>query len=205
MINKIDFKTIIIVVLVIIILLMRTCTPSPKTGETVYVGGKPYEVIKKVIDTQYVPKSFVVMKKGKDIYHDTTIYVSVLQNIDTTVILKDYFAQNIFKDTLNLKDKMGYISIIDTIQKNNIFGRSYNAKVNQIIIKDTTILKEKLRNQVYVGGNLGTDNTGLFNYFGPSILLKTKTDKIYNLGVGINNNKGFSIQGGMYWKIKLKK
>lgn len=205
MINKIDFKTIIIVVLVIIILLMRTCTPSPKTGETVYVGGKPYEVIKKVIDTQYVPKSFVVMKKGKDIYHDTTIYVSVLQNIDTTVILKDYFAQNIFKDTLNLKDKLGYISIIDTIQKNNIFGRSYNAKVNQIIIKDTTILKEKLRNQVYVGGNLGTDNTGLFNYFGPSILLKTKTDKIYNLGVGINNNKGFSIQGGMYWKIKLKK
>ena len=87
---------------------------------------------------------------------------------------------------------MGYVSIIDTIQKNNIFGRSYNAKVNQIIIRDTTILKEKLRNQVYVGGNLGVDNTGLFNYFGPSLLLKTKTDKIYNLGVGINNNKGSS-------------
>ena len=205
MINKIDFKTIIIVVLVIIILLMRTCTPSPKPGETIYVGGKPYEVVKKVIDTQYVPKSFVVMKKGKDIYHDTTIYVPVLQNVDTTAILKDYFAQNIFKDTLNLKDKMGYVSIIDTIQKNNIFGRSYNAKVNQIIIRDTTILKEKLRNQVYVGGNLGVDNTGLFNYFGPSLLLKTKTDKIYNLGVGINNNKGISVQGGMYWKIKLKK
>ena len=100
---------------------------------------------------------------------------------------------------------MGYVSIIDTIQKNNIFGRSYNAKVNQIIIRDTTILKEKLRNQVYVGCNLGADNTGLFNYFGPSLLLKTKTDKIYNLGVGINNNKGISVQGGMYWKIKLKK
>ena len=35
--------------------------------------------------------------------------------------------------------------------------------------------------------------------------IKTKTDKIYNLGVGINNNKGISVQGGMYWKIKLKK
>lgn len=205
MIGKIDIKTIIIVVLVIVILLMRACTSSSNHGATVYVGGKPYEVVKKVIDTQYIPKPFDVKKKGKDIYHDTIIYVPVLKDVDTSVILKDYFAQNIFKDTLNLKDKMGYLSIIDTIQKNNIFGRSYNVKINQMIIRDTTILKEKLRNQVYIGGNLGADNTGLFNYFGPSLLLKTKTDKVYNLGVGINNNKGFSIRAGMYWKIKFKK
>lgn len=203
---KIDIKTIVIVVLVLVILLMRTCSPSTnKPGDVVYLDGKPFEVLKHTIDTQYVPKPFEVTKKGEDIYHDTTIYVPVPVDVDTLEILKEYFAKNVYQDTLRLKDSMGFIAINDTISKNTILSRTFKANVNQMVIRDTTILKEKARNQLYIGGNLGVENTGAINYFGPSLLLKTKTDKIYNIGAGINNNKGISIQGGMYWKIKLKK
>jgi hypothetical protein len=204
---KLDIKTIIIAVLVIVILLMRTCTPSPnfKPGKVVYLDGKPFEVVKHTTDTQYVPKPFEVIKKGKDIYRDTPIYIPVPQDVDTAEILKDYFAKNVYKDTLKLKDSMGYIAITDTITKNSIASRQFKANVKQMVIRDSVILKEKLRNQLYIGGNLGVTNNGVFNYFGPSLLLKTKTDKIYNIGAGINNTQGISVQGGMYWKIKLKK
>ena len=45
------------------------------------------------------------------------------------------------------------------------------------------------------------------------ILLNTKKDKIYNLGIGVANrvvdgtNGGLTpyINGGVYWKIRLKK
>lgn len=203
---KIDLKTVIILVLVAVILLMRACgSISFDKGKTVYIDGKPFEVVKHTTDTQYVPKRYTVTKKGEDIYHDTTIYVNVPQDVDTANILKEFYAKNVYKDTLRLKDSLGYVTLTDTIQKNSILVRTFDAKVNQMIIKDSVILKEKLRNQIYIGGNLGAQTNGVFNYFGPSVLLKTKTDKIYNLGAGINNNNGISVQGGLYWKIKLKK
>ena len=48
---------------------------------------------------------------------------------------------------------------------------------------------------------------------GAGLLIKTKKDKIYNLGVGVSNrvtdgtNGTLSpyIGGGVYWKIKFKK
>ena len=49
------------------------------------------------------------------------------------------------------------------------------------------------------------DKINLLNYVGPSLLYKTKNDNIYSLGIGYGINKTISIQGGTYWKIKLKK
>ena len=77
--------------------------------------------------------------------------------------------------------------------------------INKTIINDKKIVKELPKNQLYAGGEIGVDRITGINFFGPNIVLKTKTDKMFSLGAGINNNRAITIQGGVYWKIKLKK
>jgi len=203
-----NFQNILIILLVVIILLMKMCSPAGKSkpGEIIKVDGKKYEVIKRITDTQYIPHIEKIYKPGETIIKDTTIYVSVPQNVDTNVILQDYYNKVVYFDTLHLKDNLGFISIIDTIQRNNISGRNWYAKVNQTIIKDSIIVKQLPRGQVYVGGNIGYDKSYGFNYVGGTVLYKDKNDKMYSLGVGTNSTtKSAMAQVGVYIKIRVKK
>jgi hypothetical protein len=187
---------------------MKMCSPSDKSkpGEIIKVDGKKYEVIKRITDTQYIPHIEKVYKPGEIITKDTIIYVSIPQNVDTNVILQDYYNKLVYYDTLQLKDSLGFISLIDTIQKNTILGRNWYAKVNQKIIKDSIIVKELPRGQVYVGGNIGYDKSYGFNYIGGTILYKDKNDKMYSLGFGTNSiTKSAMAQLGIYIKIRVKK
>lgn len=202
-----DLKTIAIATLIFIILMMKLCTPKPpiKPGDTIKVNGKKYTVIQRIIDTQYIPKTQTIYKPGETIFVETPIYIDVPANVDTGEILKDYYSKRIYKDTLKLKDSLGQITLIDTIQENKIKSRTFISNINQIVIKDSIIVVKPPVNQLYIGGVVGVDrNTGL-NYFGPKLVLKTKSDNMYSLGVGLNNNLIPSLQGGIYWKIKLKK
>jgi hypothetical protein len=205
--KKLDFKTLLILALVVVVLLMRMCgnKPEPKKGDTVKIDGKKYEVLKHEIDTEYVKVTQTVVKQGKDIIHDVPVYVNVPVNVDTNAILKDYYAKYCIKDTLKLKDSLGWVSIKDTVFKNKIVNRVWSSNVNKMIVKETLIVKELPRNQVYFGGVMGFDKANIINFAGPSAMLKTKTDKVYTLGVGYSNAKTVAVQGGMYWKIKLKK
>lgn len=213
---KIDIKVILIVILVIIILLMKACSgnsvvgPDGKPIQTVKVDGKVYDVIKHTTDTQYVPKYTIISKKGDDIYHDTTIYVPIPTDkpIDTMGILRDFYAKNVFKDTLKLGDSLGTVSIIDTITKNKILKRDFIAKVREKIIKDTFFLKDPLKRQLYGGGGLGIDKTNGLNNVNGGFLYKDKKENIYQIGLGISNNSNALtpfLFGGIYWKIRLKK
>ena len=56
-----------------------------------------------------------------------------------------------------------------------------------------------------MGLNAGFDRQNVLSNFGPNLLLKTKKDKVYSLGVLLQQNKNISVQGGIYWKIKFKK
>lgn len=205
--KNLDFKTLLILVLIGLVLLMKMCDKKPATeNPTVKINGKKYEVIKREIDTQYVPQIKTVTKQGKDIYHDTTIYVPIPTHepIDTEAILRNYYAKNVFKDTLKLDDSLGFVSVIDTISQNKMLHREWYSKINKTVVTDKIYLKE-LRNQVYVGGVIGFDKANIINFAGPSMLFKNKKDNIYSLGVGYTNAKTVAIQGGIYWKIKLKK
>lgn len=202
---KLDFKTLIIITLIIVVLLMKMCTPKPEPGKTIKVNGKKYQVIKTVTDTQYVPKTKTVYKPGETIFVETPVYVNVPQNVDTAEILKDYYAKYVYKDTVKLGDSLGTVTITDTIHKNKIIGRNFKSKINQITIKDSIFIKEIPRNQLYIGGVIGADKNIGINHFGPTFVLKTKSDNMYSLGIGLNNNFTTSIQAGIYWKIKLKK
>lgn len=208
---KLDAKTLLILVLIIVIVLMRACGNggSSKPGETVYVEGKPYEVIKHVRDTQYIKKDTVIYRKGKDIYHDTTIYVPVPENVDTGQILKEYYAKNVFDDTLKLKDNLGTIILKDTISKNKILGRDFKANVKSMTITDTLILKEQPRRQLYFGINSSFNKQDIVSSVGAGFMYKDKKDKVFTLGIGAqqapSNTLTPYLQGGLYWKIKLRK
>lgn len=158
--------------------------------------GEP--IIKTKIDTLRKDSIITKWKKGTDIYHDTTIYqsVPVLQPADTLSILKDFFAKNVFKDTLLIPE--GYISIIDTISKNKVLGRQYNAKITQITIRETKeiIYPEKKKAGLYLGF-LGLQNQDKTFGVGGGIIYKTPNKGIFQLNY--TNTKQFQV--GYYFKI----
>jgi len=208
-----NLKNIAIALLIVVVVFQQCGGNKTKTGEIVKVDGKKYELIKHEIDTFEVVKTKVVTKKGEDIYHETIKEVVIPTIVDTQALLKDYFAKNIYKDTLQLPDSLGTIAMIDTITQNKILGRTFNASVKQRTIKETMIVKELPKTQVYYGLTGGFNKADVVSNIGAGLLIKTKKDKIYNLGIGVANRVTDGTNGtlspyigaGVYWKIKFKK
>jgi len=204
----------IAIALLIVIVVFQQCGGNKKvTGEIVKVDGKKYELIKHEIDTVEVVKTKVVTKKGEDIYHETIKEVNIPAIVDTQALLQDYFAKNIYKDTLQLPDSLGIVSLIDTITQNKILGRTFNASVKQRVIKETTVVKELPKTKLFYGFEGGFNKADVVSHLGFGVLVNTKKDKMFHLGLGVANRTtdGTSgalspyIGGGVYWKLKLKK
>jgi hypothetical protein len=213
--NLLNFKNIVIAALIIFVLLEWFNPGGVMPGKKVFIAGKAYEVIKHEIDTVDIVKTKVVTKKGEDIYHETIVEKEVIipAVIDTMALLKDYYSKVLYKDTLVLPDSLGTVSLIDTITQNKILGRTFNASVKQRTIKETTIVKELPKTKVFYGLEGGFNKADFVSSVGAGVLINTKKDKIYQLGLGVTNqttdgiNGGFTpyVRGGVYWKIKVKK
>jgi hypothetical protein len=116
-------------------------------------------------------------------------------------------------DTIKLNNSQGFVYITDSISKNNIVSRTWNATIKPKIVREPASESPKVRNQVYVGLNGAWSEKDWVNSLGTSVLFKTKDDKIFQVGVGVANRTfdGYSggfipyINGGVYWKIKFKK
>jgi hypothetical protein len=210
-----NFKNIAIAALIIFVLLQWFNPGDILPGKKVFIAGKAYEVIKHEIDTVDIVKTKVVTKKGDDIYHETIVEKEVLipAVIDTAALLKDYYSKVLYKDVLVLPDSLGTVAVTDTISQNKILGRTFNANVKQRTIKETTIVKELPKTKVFYGLEGGFNKADFVSSVGAGVLINTKKDKIYQLGLGVDNrttdgtNGSFSpyVRGGVYWKIKLKK
>jgi hypothetical protein len=210
-----NFKNIAIAALIIFVLLQWFNPGGILPGKKVFIAGKAYEVIKHEIDTVDIVKTKIVTKKGEDIYHETIVEKEVIipAVIDTAALLKDYYSKVLYKDTLILPDSLGTVSVIDTITQNKILGRTFNANVKQRTIKETMIVKELPKTKVFYGLEGGFNKADFVSSVGAGVLINTKKDKIYQLGLGVNNqttdgiNGGFTpyVRGGVYWKIKFKK
>ena len=213
--NLLNFKNIAIAALIIFVLLEWFNPGGVMPGKKVFIAGKAYEVIKHEIDTIDIVKTKVVTKKGEDIYHETIVEKEVIipAVIDTMALLKDYYSKVLYKDTLILPDSLGIVALNDTISQNKILGRTFNASVKQRTIKETTIVKELPKTKVFYGLEGGFNKADFVSSVGAGVLINTKKDKIYQLGLGVTNqttdgtNGGFTpyVRGGVYWKIKLKK
>ena len=213
--NLLNFKNIVIAALIIFVLLEWFNPGGVMPGKKVFIAGKAYEVIKHDIDTIDIVKTKVVTKKGEDIYHETIVEKQVVipAVIDTMALLKDYYSKVLYKDTLILPDSLGIVALNDTISQNKILGRTFNASVKQRTIKETTIVKELPKTKLFYGLEGGFNKADFVSSVGAGVLINTKKDKIYQLGLGVTNqttdgtNGGFTpyVRGGVYWKLKLKK
>lgn len=140
------------------------------------------------------------------------VEVPVQIPIDTTEILKIYFAKVQHKEVLTLPNNVGTVTIMDTISKNSIVNRKFISDIKQMIVKDTVYTKEPKKGEMFFGVNGGLTNKDVMSQIGAGLLYKTKDDKIFHIGVGVANRilDGTSgeftpyVDGGVYWKIKKK-
>jgi len=204
--NKISLSELLIFALLIIILLQR-CGGNhiPSTG------------LKIIRDTTWIEKNNTINSKPQLIktepyavpidrwnteYLPDTSYIGLIKQYEELV--KELLAKNIFSDSIKI-DSIGHVYITDTVSRNLLTGRSTHYSLKYPIIKETIIIPEKKRNQVYFGGSLEGSQLTPINQINIGLLLKSKSDKIFGISAGID--KGGQIQYGVssFWKIKLHK
>lgn len=157
--------------------------------------------------------SLVEVEVPYEVEVEKTVEVLITQPVDTMEILKVFYTKNIQKNVLNLPNGVGTITLTDTIVQNKIVGTSFESKIKKQIVKDTLRLPEEKKNKIYVGINAQVDKPNLVNGLGMGLLYQTKQDKIFKVGIGVNNwvkdgtNGTFTpyVDAGIYWKIKVRR
>ena len=174
--------------------------------DTVGIEVPVHDTIPQEVEVE-VPVEVEVEKPVPYAVHDTIQAV-----VDTNFIVKEYLNSiNVVTNTYKFDKRQGSITITDTISKNKIIGRKYTTKITPIT--DTLRIPEPFKRKVFAGFEGGFNTPDFVSSIGLGVMINSKSDKIYNLGVGVNNttidgtNGVFTpyIKGGVYWKIKLKK
>jgi hypothetical protein len=162
----------------------RGCLPEKQSyPKVVKVEGKKYEVIKH--DTVYQKKTITQYRDGVYVYHSDSVYVEIPQNVDTSAILKDFYALNMFADTF--KTDIGNVVIKDTISQNKIKGRTYTATFKYPEVR--TIVKEKPKAAVFAGLGTSFYGEGRIAEVSGHLMLETKKRRLYGVGVGMINKE----------------
>ena len=179
---------------------------------TVKVDSIPYAV-HDTVSVDSLVQVEVEIEVPVEIEVEKIVEVPVYQTIDTMEILKIHFEKVQHKEVLTLPNNQGTVTLIDTISKNSIVNRQFIADIKRMIVKDTIYTKEPKKNQLFFGLNGGFNKENVVSHIGTGVLFKTKDDKIFHVGVGVANRvlDGTSgtftpyVDGGVYWKLKLKK
>ncbi|WP_286984208.1 hypothetical protein [Haliea sp.] len=118
-------------------------------------------------------------------------------SVDTAFILKDYFSKIFYRDSI-VQDSVSII-IEDTVTRNRIVSRYLNYTLRyptKIVTNEVYVPK----NEYFYGAQLVSGREG-FAYIGPELSLKTKTNNLYQFGIGINNQLAPVISLSINWKF----
>jgi hypothetical protein len=165
----------------------------------------PVNIDEPKIDTVFVPvkdssgwykPTVKVIRTVQPVRVDSFVqFDKVFVEVDTAAILKDYYSKVFYSDTT--KTKYGNVIIKDTVTENRISARQVITDFNIPVITKT--VTQPKRTQVYIGMNVQGMPASPITAFGPSIMLKTKQDKVIELG---------ALTAGHYWmyhaSIKFK-
>lgn len=176
-----------LIIAILLVFLIKAECGKPKEGKIIKVDGQKVRVIEHKIDTQYIS----VKQKGKTdtLIEDTIIYVKVpvMDSLLMTKIAEDYYAKRVFNDTFRIN--YGKIYVQDTVQQNKIIGRTFGADLLVPVVKETLTVEKLPKNEVYLGVRTDWQKNGTFVGIGPSLLLKTKRQRIYGVGVNLVDGK----------------
>jgi hypothetical protein len=211
----INTKNIIIVILIILLFLVFLNPGGYVPMRTKYVpkiDSIPYAVHDTIsVDSLVEVEVEVEVEVPYEV--EKRVEIPVMQPVDTMEILKVFYTKNIQKNVLNLPNGVGTITLTDTIVQNKIVGTSFDSKIKKQIVRDTLRLPEEKKNKVYFGVTTQVDRPNFINGMGMGVLYQTKEDKIFKVGVGVNNwvkdgvNGTFTpyVDAGIYWKIKVRR
>jgi len=199
--NKL-LSAIVIILIAVILFQNDGCT---------YIKNKQPEVVT-VHDTTWERHDSLIIKKLKikEVIHDTlatppeyiadTNYPKLKAQYDALVVA--YLAKNVYADTVKL-DTLGYVTVADTVYKNELLNRSYkyNYKIPTITVTTTITKHAPLKGALFVGGGI-TGNTSGMNALQGGFLYKSKQDKVFGLNIGITGNSQIVYGVQSYWKIK---
>ncbi len=186
-----NLSWVVILGLLGIIIFMRACDKNPEIIEPKIVTKIDTVYVDRTIrDTVYTPGPVQVITRKLPV------------RIDTVKVLNDYYAKKVYKDTIKLDGIGSYVVVKDTITENKVASRQTFGNLKYpIVTKETTITIPPIqKNQVYGGFILSGPNLGM----GPQLILKTKKDKLFQVGASLNQT-GIQYNIGLGWKIKLKK
>jgi hypothetical protein len=199
-----DIRHIVILLMVgIIIFLQFFVPPQIEIEEKLVYDTIPQEVIYEVeVEVPYE----VEVEKIVEVPAPTPL-------VDTTFILKNFYLKNFVQDTIMLSNNQGVIYLFDSISQNKVISRNFSAVIKPKIVREPTPEPPKVRNQVYIGLNGSLSQDDWVNSLGTSVLLRTKNDKIFQIGGGVANRTfdGVTgkftpyVTGGVYWKLKFNR
>ena len=186
----------------LLIVILQQCKSTPEieaptvVRDTVLVVKESFTTTKpQVVETILAHDSIIT----KEYVPDTNYAKLVLQYQE---VVNQLLAKNIMQDSVAV-DSVGYVKIIDTVQKNLIIGRSVKTKISYPIIRETVTIPQKKVTQLYVGGAiLGTSAP---NTIMGSALLKTSNDFLFGGSLSINTYGDMQYGIHSLWKIKFKK
>jgi hypothetical protein len=141
------------------------------------------------------------------------VEVPVQVPVDTNQILSIFFKKNVFNNTLKLLNNSGTVSITDTISENKIVGRSFKANIKPKTIIDTVLKVVPPKSQWFAGFEVKVDKPSVVRNLDVGLMYKSKDDKIFKVGVGVENVMTSStsgkfepyIGGGAYFPVKLRR
>lgn len=199
--------TVLIILLVLSLLNPYGVLPN-RVSTSIRIDSIPYAVH----DTVMVDSAYEV-EVPVEVLTPYEVKVPTYIAVDTAGILKMYYVKIPYKDVITLPNNVGTLTLIDTISQNKIVGRSFESKIKKQIVRDTLRLPEEKKNKVYFGLNAQIDRPNLVNGLGMGLLYQTKEDKIFKVGIGVNNwvkdgvNGTFTpyVDAGIYWKIKVRR
>lgn len=205
-------------IIIIWLFFSKGCNNGPEVGTTrdtvtvtSYVPQPPVYV------PQYVPQPYevrvpVIIPPN---YQPSSNYEELVKQYQN--LASAFLTTTVYKDSVVLRDstgrRVGVFNMNDVVTENKIKSRAPNYQLTfphtTQTITVTNTIKEEPRNQLYVGLE---GNSQLVNqpFAGASLglVLKTKSDKMYSLRGGVQNNNGLMVPQvgvGIYWKIKLGK
>jgi len=163
-----------------------------------------------VHDTAWAVHDSLIIKKlkVKEVIHDTlpleyiadTNYPKLKAQYDALVFV--HLAKNIYFDTLKI-DTLGYVTVADTVHKNEMQNRAYkyNYKIPTITVTTTITKQAPPKGALFIGGGVTGNPNEVKSLFG-GFLYKSKKDKVFGLNVGLTGNSKIVYGVQSYWKIK---
>jgi len=150
-----------------------------------------------VVDTQWVEKEVETPVYVPDIrYVERPVYLP--GKIDTQYVIGDYYSKYYYEDSIKNEDVT--IIIKDSVTQNKISSRQVKYSIcYPVISTNTTVFAQNQR--IYAGISTNFNASGI-SYIGTDITFKTKKDRLFSIGGGVNNQLVPVISAKIGWRIK---